>query len=81
MSGALFPREREILALWDAGRSLDQIAEVTGFPRKQVQSVVSAFAGGSDGGFSAMVRRGTIALLDALRRHHPDQCSAARAPP
>ncbi len=74
-------REREVLALWDAGRTLDQIAVETGYPRKLVQNYVSMFAGGSDGGFGAMVRRGSAALLDALHRHHPEQCSAARAPP
>ena len=41
-------REREILCLWDGGRTIEQIAEITGTPRGKTGDIVSCFTEGNE---------------------------------
>jgi len=75
----LFACEQQIMDRWDGGRSIEEIAGEIGKDRGYVQKIVSRYAGRiDDGGWEDMVRFGSLELLAALRRHHPDQCGEVR---
>ena len=60
-------RERHIMDLWDAGRSIEQIARQLQHPRRSIRDVITNF---HDAGEASADRRAMIAfsaaLLDAL---------------
>lgn len=70
--------ESSIMALWDAGASIEAIACNTGRCRSQVNRVVSRYAIANGGrAHKAAMRRGSAFLLKAIqltgKRHHDVQ--------
>lgn len=71
-------REEEILGLWDQKLAPLEIAERLGVGRPYIENVIARLGNaGASNPFDRMVERGSAALLDALRRHHP---AIARSP-
>lgn len=68
--------EREIMRLFDAGIGLKRIVEITGLTFGQVQNVTSMFSATALVEWKPDAKRGSAALLTALRQHHPDRCGA-----
>lgn len=68
----LRPQEQKIMDLHDRGFRNGEIAILLDLKPVQVKRVTSRFSD-EDGGFEAMVVRGTIALLRAINLHHPDK--------
>lgn len=70
--GMLRPQERQIMDLHDRGFRNGEIAAVLGIKPVQVKRVTSRFSD-EDGGFEAMIVKGTIALRRAIESRHPDK--------
>lgn len=68
----LFEGEREILRLWDAGNSREEIIEQTGAARSYVFNVISRLDVGGEDPWKTEVRQSTAALLAALQAVHPE---------
>lgn len=77
MSG-LFASEEEIMALWDNGKSRDEIVQLTGKSRSYVESIIGRY-NITERTFRAeerMVIEGSKMLLAAIARHHPEKITA-----
>lgn len=68
----IFAIEQQIMDHWDAGRSIERIAEIMPQSREYISKVVSRFSVPEEREFEAMSVRGTILLGAAIRRHHPE---------
>jgi hypothetical protein len=69
--------ETIIMDLVDTGGTIDQIVAKTGYARSTVECTVARLrvrGGLSD--FDRASRQGSINLLSALRRVHPERCGA-----
>jgi len=70
--------ETSIMDLYDAGHSRADIAQRLGIERQTVEKVVSYMSEGATdlatGRYATA--KASAALLDAIRRHHPDRCAA-----
>jgi hypothetical protein len=65
---SLTPREAEVMDLWDAGASLDDIATATGKSRAGVEALTSTYAfEGRDITGEAALRKGSAALIEAMK--------------
>ena len=64
----LTPTESRVMALWESGRSLEQIAEATGFASRKVGRIVSSFDvnGPEDRRREASIRAGCARYAAAL---------------
>ncbi|WIA56580.1 hypothetical protein N6H05_01780 [Sphingobium sp. WTD-1] len=70
--------ETAIMDLWDEGKSYGQIAELLNIRRETAEKIVAYMREGATDLASgeAATARSSAALLDALRRAHPERCSA-----
>ena len=65
----LMASERRIMELWDAGKSIEAIAEELEYGRNFVSTTVSQFDEGAEARLHIRnMREGSAALLAALRR-------------
>ena len=65
---SLTPREAEVMDLWDAGLSIEEIATTTGKSRSGVEALTSTYGfEGKDVMTDAAIRSGSAALANALR--------------
>lgn len=67
---ALLPREREVLALWDDGWAIAQIAAELGLARKTVKDITIAFDDRPDD-HEAKMRSGSEELRARILQFHP----------
>lgn len=66
----LHPLEEQVLALWDAGLTIEAITDELGQDRNNVVRALGVATGGTDHmDFKAMVQRGTIMLGAAIRAY------------
>lgn len=66
----LHPLEEQVLALWDAGLTIEAITEELGQDRNNVVRALGVATGGTDHmEFKAMSQRGTIMLGAAIRAY------------
>lgn len=70
--GILRPQEKQIMDLHDRGFRNGEIAAVLGLKPVQVKRITTRFSD-EDGGFEAMVVKGTTALRRAIELRHPDK--------
>lgn len=70
--GLLTPQEQQIMDLHDQGLSNAEIAQQLNLTRLYVKTISSRYSDG-DGGFEAMIVKGTIALSRAINRCHPEK--------
>ena len=70
---ALLPRERQVLALWDGGAAIADIAALLGISEANAQHIVGLYddrdAEGLD--FVAMMRAGSEQLRARILQFHP----------
>lgn len=79
MSTHLYPKEAEIMRLWDAGASIETIACNVGMAKLRVGSIVAAFDGACDERVDrAAMRRGSAFLLRAIQLSGKRHGSVAR---
>lgn len=65
---SLTPKETEVMDLWDAGLSVEEIATITGKTVAGIKVLTSTYSfEGRDVTHEAAVRTGSKALADALR--------------
>lgn len=66
--------ETAIMDLWDGGASAAEIASETGYGARYVEQVAARHnvSTSSLNAFDKMVVFGSHALLDAIRKHHPE---------
>jgi len=67
---ALAPYEREILALWDSGKSIDAIMVATGRTKKAVRTVVENYDDRPDVQAKWTLCEVNIQFVERLRRVH-----------
>lgn len=75
------PLERQVMDLWDAGKSVKQILAALGTPdnrrRTYVDRIISTFDGKAEyREFRTDTRGSTDRLLAAIARHHPERLAA-----
>lgn len=70
-------REQAVLDLWEANRSIDEIATELDLDRLYVRRIVSMLAAPKADDWHGAARMGSKNLLRALRRHHPERCRGA----
>lgn len=76
-TSSLVATEKEILDLSDAGEKPAAIAQRLGKDVACVRAIISRYAVTACNPHENMVRRGSAALLAAIRRHHPECCGGA----
>lgn len=67
---ALTDYEREILALWDGGQSLDRIVAVTGRAKKSVRNVIANYDDRPDIDWLDGLRDANVQFVARLRQVH-----------
>lgn len=72
------PQEQSILDLWEQRVHPRRIAARVNRPETYVRSVIARLGAPSPGTWEPAARHGSAMLLEALRRHHPERCGAAR---
>jgi len=70
----MFLVEQRVMDLWDQGFSMERIVQHTGMTSDYVHTIVSRYSGKPDRDFEVMVRLGSLALISAIRKHHPERC-------
>ena len=76
---SMFPTEQQVMDLWDAGWTTARIAAEIGNSEDHVAKIVGRYAGTDEHLFNQMVKLGSMQLLAALRRHHPNICDRGGA--
>lgn len=70
--GGMTRRERLVMLLWDAGKSLQQVSEQTGLSLDYVRVIVARFDGAADERLAKNdARRGSAALKLAIDNAYP----------
>jgi hypothetical protein len=73
----LHETERQVMDLFDRGAGQKNIQVITGLELSSIQSIIGHFSVTALEEWKVDARQGSAALLDALRRVHPQLCGAA----
>jgi hypothetical protein len=65
----IFAIEQQIMDHWDAGRSIERIAEIMPQSREYISKVVSRFSVPAEREFKAMAAKGSDMLLATIQRY------------
>lgn len=75
-SHGMEPQEEAIMALWDDGKSLRQIAGMLGVSESRAELIVTRYTPSPADRWEWSARAASDALLRAIARVHPEQVAA-----